>query len=641
MNKIIKTISAVMSVLMLFGTSVNAETLLSRKESGNHTLIEFYGNDDTTITVPGGNAIEKAEPSDAPLGGKALKFQSSETGKWIIHKADFTGKDLDACPDNAYFGMWIKIETTAETCDFRWTFWENPNGSTWNSLNTDNYQSGMLFNKVNYINKWAFIKADIKDLCNNPNAQLKNVYESAITLMNPNQPTTVYIQGLGVYIPELTVDTDDSSATLKWEAVENAASYTVKRDGNDVGTTTALTLTDENLSEGIYLYTVEALDSEGSAIDGAERTVSAHVTDQNLKLAVSIYDNEAAFPVDNFNFTEDDTSVPLGGAYIGTTELVSKINALKAGCLHYNISEYWDEGYLGFYLRTQYQDDWVIELVNDDSRGYSRAKYTLPGSDLVLGAWQFVRIPLKNFDKGSFDPSCLEQIKLTQTNNGARKVQGFGIYKERVKLTAEVTESGINDNGNAYVKLAFNDKMNEDTIIPANFSVDGLTCTSAVLDSGKKNAVIEFNGLFEFPKTYTLTIDRSVANGDKQKLSTSSLTFTTAVMHNNIAVGSVSANKNAVSVGTINVNAAPKAIYAENGGTQDITMFAVLYEDGRIIATAYDSKTEIPLKTSQNFECSIDVTEVSDNSDYRMEVYFVNNMQEGLPLCEKKTINFN
>jgi poly(hydroxyalkanoate) depolymerase family esterase len=66
----------------------------------------------------------------------------------------------------------------------------------------------------------------------------------------------------------------DSTASLSWNAVANAASYTVYRDGAEVASTSATSFTDTGLRAGVpYRYTVAAADSSG-----AEGTVSSSVT---------------------------------------------------------------------------------------------------------------------------------------------------------------------------------------------------------------------------------------------------------------------------------------------------------------------------------------------------------------------------
>ncbi|WP_374194728.1 PHB depolymerase family esterase [Streptomyces sp. VRA16 Mangrove soil] len=77
----------------------------------------------------------------------------------------------------------------------------------------------------------------------------------------------------------LTVSgTTDTTASLKWNAVDGAASYAVYRGGSKVGTTTSASYTDTGLATGTtYGYTVAAVDSAG-AVGTASASVSATTT---------------------------------------------------------------------------------------------------------------------------------------------------------------------------------------------------------------------------------------------------------------------------------------------------------------------------------------------------------------------------
>ncbi|MGW2520653.1 extracellular catalytic domain type 1 short-chain-length polyhydroxyalkanoate depolymerase [Streptomyces sp. NPDC001617] len=60
--------------------------------------------------------------------------------------------------------------------------------------------------------------------------------------------------------------TTDTNASLSWNPVSGAASYSVYRDGRKVGSATATAYTDTGLSAGTaYSYTVAAVDSSGAA----------------------------------------------------------------------------------------------------------------------------------------------------------------------------------------------------------------------------------------------------------------------------------------------------------------------------------------------------------------------------------------
>ncbi|WP_372351268.1 PHB depolymerase family esterase [Streptomyces sp. KL116D] len=77
----------------------------------------------------------------------------------------------------------------------------------------------------------------------------------------------------------LTVSgTTDTTASLKWNAVDGAASYTVYRGGSKVGTATSGSYTDTGLNTGTaYAYTVAAVDTAG-ATGAVSTSVTATTT---------------------------------------------------------------------------------------------------------------------------------------------------------------------------------------------------------------------------------------------------------------------------------------------------------------------------------------------------------------------------
>ncbi|MFD7484610.1 extracellular catalytic domain type 1 short-chain-length polyhydroxyalkanoate depolymerase [Streptomyces mirabilis] len=72
--------------------------------------------------------------------------------------------------------------------------------------------------------------------------------------------------------------TTDTSASLSWNAVSGAASYTIYRGGTRTGSTTSTSYTDTGLASGTgYSYTVAAVDSSGKA-GAADAAVTATTT---------------------------------------------------------------------------------------------------------------------------------------------------------------------------------------------------------------------------------------------------------------------------------------------------------------------------------------------------------------------------
>ncbi|MFE1949681.1 PHB depolymerase family esterase [Streptomyces sp. NPDC059524] len=102
--------------------------------------------------------------------------------------------------------------------------------------------------------------------------------------------------------------TTDTTVSLSWDAVADAASYNVYRDGTKVGTTESASYTDTGLATGsTHTYTVAAVDSAGAA--GA---VSSSVT------ATTTGSTPTCFTANNYQHTAAGRAYQSGGQTYAT-----------------------------------------------------------------------------------------------------------------------------------------------------------------------------------------------------------------------------------------------------------------------------------------------------------------------------------
>lgn len=495
MTNVWKKILATVMAAMMITATVQAAATANRIDGENKIVYTFYGNDDTAVNHPAyeeSAAWEKVELQDAPLGGKAIKIEVPGSGAWEYKKLDFAESgDLSSYKENGYFGMWMKVVTDADAYAFRWNFWEHPDENTWRYISTERDNNGEVINNTAYLNKWAFVSMKISDMKLNPDAVFNKVYESAMQFTFTEKAATVYVQGLGIYAPEMSSETVGLSAKLSWQAVEDADRYIIKRDTDlsgsyaDVVTSdcTGTTFTDNTIpAAGLYRYAILAYNGE-TRLD--KKTLYANVIGENLERAVTYYTNESTIATDtNGQFTcVADSEAPLGGYSLKPTNGRS---ALWPSVVDF--SNYWQEGYLGFYFYTENNEYNSIEIKNSGDNGYKMASYSIPASAIKTNQWQFVKIKLTDFNvESGFRYDMVQPVLFDRgQSEGTRKIQGLGIY---MPTSPSISVSAGVNGGN--VTLSYSTKLANPAKyeIYRNGTLLGETTAATYTDAPSQDAV--------------------------------------------------------------------------------------------------------------------------------------------------------
>lgn len=598
---------------------------------------DFYINDGRetnirTIFKPTDDTADKQnnifdEETVKVEGTKSIKFafENAVAGKTadINHKQ---GVDISSVKKSGYICFDMYIETEIEDELYPQIIISdnttNGTGSTPVSL------TGLSYNE------WNEVSVKLSDFGTSIN-DFDILKQVSLTLSEAvDGKYNVYLQSIAVYeepVLEITESSwKDETVSLSWEYSVTASKYEIYLNGTLAGTSVGKTFTCEyNGTDATITLQVKALDENDEVIAKSEEAACAF-TDIYSKKILSYYENTSTSNARNTWTVEKDSAAPLGGHKLVTDNIKSIID----GPGETNISDYVSNGYLGFYLRSETDEPWQIELSNGNDNGWKRSRYTLSSSDITEGKWQFVKINLADFiAETDFDYSDVELIVFLQDVTCKKEIQGLAIYKTIAKPEASITENGINEDGKSYVKLSFTDKMPESAIVKGNFTIEGMTCTGAELMPDEKTAVLTFDTVFEFPKTYELVISKSVLNTDGLSLSENKLKFTTDEAHKQITAN---VNTPQVSGRTVTCTASAKAIYSSDGGEQDITMLMVVYSGQKIIDVDYDSKTDVAALAEPDFRCTAEIDDEYDISEIRTEVYFINNLTEGRPLCESK-----
>lgn len=627
-----KIIAAALGAVMMFASLAPISFAL---EANFTKTADFYINDGaagdirTSFKPTANSADNQTNVFDETIvkeeGTKSIKFafanalEGNEAN--INHR---NGIDVSSVKNSGYlcFDMYIDTEITDTLL---------PNIKI---IDKDGGESSVVALSGLSYKEWNEVSIKLSDFGSGVN--LEKFRRVSVSLPQAvSEEYTVYIQSIAVYdAPLLEIKGSswkDGVVELSWDYSSTAAKYEVYLNGELVGQTADNTFTYEyNGTEAMITLQVKALDENDTVVAESEEATCAF-SDIYSKKILSYYENTSTSTARDTWTTEKDATAPLGGYKLVTDNVKSIIDGPGAK----DISDYVEDGYLGFYLKSETDEPWQIELSNGDSLGWKRSRYTVKSSDITDGKWQFVKINLADFvPEAGFDYSDVELIVFLQDNTCKKEIQGLAVYKTIAKPEATVTESGINETGKSYVKLSFTDEMAEEAFVKANFAITGMNCIGAELMPNGKSAELTFDTVFEFPKTYELTVSESVLNKDGLPLLANTVQFTTADAHNCVKA-SVSAPQ--ITGTTLKCSAAVKSIYSPDGSEQDITMLVVIYSGQKIINVGYDSKTNVAVNSSSNFSYTADIGAETDMSNIRTEVYFVNNLTEGRPLCESKS----
>lgn len=658
MKKIIAVILSAVTAFGIFATACFAQSGTALKKYAD-IYADGGSNDGVKTSFRANDSNKQSNVFDDTFvknGGQSIKFSFKDAleGReaYISLKENI---DVSAIEKSGYlcFDMYVSTEIEDEIYPDISLVEKNGSGSRTASVSLNNI----------VYNEWNEVKIKLSDF-ENP-IDYADFYRIVLSL--PNQLTQdydVYLQSVAFYdAPVLKITEafcESGIIGISWDYESEVSQYEIYADGEVIGSVDGEKRsfrTEYSDMDATIMLKVKALDESEETLAESEQ-IKCVVTDKYLKEVKSLYANQGYSngimdpyidKVDgNTGFSKNysDTS-PLGGysAYFNLKNLDAE-KQLQLNGKATDVTELYDEGFLRFYIYidTELTDYHNIKASFRDSAGawQESSQVELP-LELKYNKWQIVKLRINQFKNQKFDFSKLFRLELKKFDKVTEKfdiyVQGVGFCTTLSDSDVSVKSSGINQDGNSFVTLEFSENMSYDSFVPENFSIDGMTCIGAERDEfDYKIATLTFDTMFEFPQTYTITFGENVLSEDGLPLMTNSTKFTTASVHNSAAVLNVSYDKTGISEGILGCNADVNVIYTENGEAQDIAMLAVAYENQKIIGVAYDLKTDAAVKTVQNFSCTINTGTVLNVSDCRIEVYFVNNLAEGRPLCEKQII---
>lgn len=623
---------------------------------------DFYINDGRetnirTIFKPTDDTADKQnnifdEETVKVEGTKSIKFafENAVAGKTadINHKQ---GVDISSVKKSGYICFDMYIETEIEDELYPQIIISdnttNGTGSTPVSL------TGLSYNE------WNEVSVKLSDFGTSIN-DFDILKQVSLTLSEAVESKyNVYLQSIAIYeAPVLTVTDatcEEGTLEVSWDYSVSVSEYKIYSGDTLLGTVNG----EKNSFSGEYkgidsvlMITVKAFDGDGKVV-GESEAVKCIPSNKYVKKVISFYENQGysngimGVYIDkmdsgySFSNTYADSS-PLGGyaarfALNGVTEEIQlQLNSETM----YDVTDIYNNGFVRFYIYidTELTDYHNIKASFRDKSGKWTETLQVDLPDLEYNKWQTVELDLNQFKSDTFEFDKLYRLELKKFDKVTEKfdiyVQGIGFYKRLSNPTLSVTDSGINKDGKAYAEITCSENLSSAVCVPGYFSINGMNCVSAELDTENSKIVrVVFDGSFEFPKEYEINIDNSFVSADNLEMESYKLKFTTSVAQNVI---SVNVNTPQTSGRTVTCTASAKPIYSADSSAQDITMLFVVYSGQKIINVDYDSKTDVAMLKNENFECTAEVDDEYDISTIRTEVYFVNNLTEGRPLCESK-----
>lgn len=267
-------------------------------------------------------------------------------------------------------------------------------------------------------------------------------------------------------------------------------------------------------------------------------------------------------------------------------------------------------------------------------------KFTYDLAESESGKWYEFKIPLDAFSsnnarytwKDAVAIDTLEFILPTSISEDADiYIKNFKVSNVRPKTTAVVSNSAMDNEGNANVYVQFDRNIDVDSVTSDLFYLDGYTCVG-VEKEGSNAVKLIFDGQFDFPKSYTIYISDGMKDSEGYLISCKKLSFTTRDYCDDIYVQSLNINKSEITDGKIKADANIKSIYEKDNKASDVIMIIAAYKDGKMIANvSSDTIKSFSRGNTASVSAEIISEELDDNCT--ISVFFVSGADKLRPLC--------
>lgn len=196
--------------------------------------------------------------------------------------------------------------------------------------------------------------------------------------------------------------------------------------------------------------------------------------------------------------------------------------------------------------------------------------------------------------------------------------------------TARVKGSKMNIDGKYEIKLDFNRKLNTSTVYDSTFEIDGVFAEDVQFDSTLEMLTITFDFIPDFPSEYTLNISEGIMgnNGLPVKPDVkviNGVTTETAAMD--------TANTTCIysETGAV-LNAKVNCIYDKTSDGQQITVFAAVFKDNKLVDAKCSETKTVAYKSGETFTVEFD--NLQETNGIRMDIYIIDTETSGKPLAK-------
>lgn len=196
--------------------------------------------------------------------------------------------------------------------------------------------------------------------------------------------------------------------------------------------------------------------------------------------------------------------------------------------------------------------------------------------------------------------------------------------------TARVKGAKMNVDGKYEIKLDFNRKIDASTAYDSTFEIDGVLAEDIQFDSTLEMLTIIFDFVPDFPAEYTLNISEGIIGNNGLPVKPD-VKFINSVTTETAAMDTANTTCTYSETGAV-LNARVNCIYDKTSDGQQITIFAAVFKDNKLVDAKCSETKTVAYKSGENFKVEFD--NLQETNGIRMDVYIIDTETSGKPLAK-------